>query len=173
MAMKRRMALRCFPVLFALCMASGTEQARSMDVPNLDLRVVQVSFTPARAHVGDTIRITVRATNMGDPGVNKTFTARILANDKEADSQLFTFGWDPGTTNYTVQFQWNTGGAAPGEYRIKADFSFYEDTSPFDNDMTVKQRLILVPAGAPFPDGQPAGGTATETDPGARKWWDQ
>lgn len=110
---------------------------------------------------------------MGDTGVNKTIPARILANDKSVADQLFTFGWDPGITNYTVQFQWNTGGAAPGEYRIKADFSFFEDTSPFDNFMTVKQPLILVPAGTPFPDGQPAGATATETDPRANKWWNQ
>jgi hypothetical protein len=170
--MKRRMALPGFLVLFALCMTIGTEQARSMDVPNLNLSVQQVSFTPSRAHVGDTIQVTVRVTNMGDSGVNKTIPARILANDKGVANQLFTFGWS-GDTNYTVQFQWNTGSAVPGEYRIKADFSFFEDTSPFDNYMTVKQPLILVPAGAPFPDGQPAGGTATETDPQARTWWDK
>ena len=169
--MKWKMALPGFLVLIALCVASGTAQADSLGGGNLDLRVQQVFFTPARAHVGDTIQVTVRVANMGDTGVNKTIPARILANDKGVADQLFTFGWDPGTTNYTVPFQWNTGGAAPGEYRIKADFSFFEDTSPFDNYMTVKQPLILVPAGAPFPDGQPAGGTATETDPQANKWW--
>ena len=57
--------------------------------------------------------------------------------------------------------------------RIKADFFFFEDSSPFDNDMTVKQPLILVPAGGPFPGGQPAGGTATEGDPQTKKWWEQ
>jgi hypothetical protein len=72
-----------------------------------------------------------------------------------------------------VEFQWDTGGATPGEYRIKADFFFFEDSSSFDNDMMVKQPLILVPTGAPFPDGQSAGGTAGETDPQAKKWWDQ
>jgi len=167
------MGLRCFLVLIALSMAFGTEQARSMDVPNLNLGVQQVSFTPARAHVGDTIQITVRVANLGDSGVSKTIPVRMLANGKRVADQLFTFGWDPGITNYTVQFQWNTAGAAPGEYGIKADFSFFEDSSPFDNYMTVKQPLILVPAGAPFPDGQPAGGTATETDPQAKKWWDK
>ncbi|HEY6096650.1 MAG TPA: hypothetical protein VIU83_01245, partial [Candidatus Deferrimicrobium sp.] len=131
--MKRRMAMPGFLVLCVLCMASGTAQADTMGGGNLDLRVQQVSFTPARAHVGDTIQVTVRVANMEDTGVNKTIPARILANDKEVADQLFTFGFDPGTTNYTVQFQWNTGGAAPGEIRIKADFSFFEDTSPFDN----------------------------------------
>ena len=57
--------------------------------------------------------------------------------------------------------------------RIKADFFFFEDSSPFDNDMTMKQPLILVPSGGPFPRGQSAGGTATETDPQTKKWWDQ
>ena len=57
--------------------------------------------------------------------------------------------------------------------RIKAYFFFFEDSSPFDNEITVKQPLILVPAGAPFPAGQSAGGTATETDPQTKKWWDQ
>jgi hypothetical protein len=173
MAMKRGMALPGFLALFALFMASGTEQARSMDgVLDLNLGVQQVSFTPARAHVGDTIQITVRVANLGDSGANKTIPVQILANGKRVADQLFSWG-DPGITNFTVQFQWNTAGAAPGEYGIKADFSFFEDSSPFDNYMAVKQPLILVPAGAPFPAGQPAGGTATETDPQAKKWWDK
>ena len=169
--MKCRMILRCFMVLLALCMASGTAQAEYNE-PNLDLRVQQVSFTPARAHVGDTIQVTVRVTNMGDTGAGKTIPVRILANGKRVADQLFSWG-DPGITNFTVQFQWDTGGAAAGEYRIKADFFFFEDSSPFDNEMTVKKPLILVPAGAPFPTGQSAGGTATEGDPQTKKWWDR
>ena len=171
--MKRIMAIPVFLALFVLCLVSGAEQARSMgDVPNLDIGVQQVSFTPARAHVGDTIQITVRVANLGDSDANKTIPVRILANGKGVADQLFSFGFDRGTTHYTVQFQWNTRDASPGEYGIKADFSFFDDSSPFNNYMTVKQPLILVPAGASFPDGQPAGGTATETDPQVRKWWD-
>jgi hypothetical protein len=155
--MKRRMAFPGLLVFFALGMASGAAHADM--TANLDLRVQQISFTPARAHVGDTIQITVKVANMGDSGVNQTIPAQVLANGKVVASQLFTWGSDPGVAHYTVQFQWDTRKAAPGDYRIKADFSFFSDSNPGDNYLTAEQSLILVPAGAPFPDGQPAGAT--------------
>ncbi len=131
--------------------------------PNINIIVRQVSFTPAVAHVGDTIRIEVVVEDV-DEGY-RSMPSRILANRKQVASRLFTFGLSKGNRIYRETFLWDTKGAAPGEYRITADYFLREDSSPFDNEMTVTQPLILVPSGAPFPDGKPGGGTATEKDP--------
>lgn len=131
--------------------------------PNINLIVRQVSFTPAVARVGETIRIDVVVEDV-DEGY-RTIPSRILANGKQVASQLFTFGFSKGNRIYKESFSWDTKGAAPGEYKIRADYFLMEDSSPFDNEMTVTQPLILVPDGAPFPEGKPAGGTATERDP--------
>jgi hypothetical protein len=130
---------------------------------NINIIVRQVSFTPAVAHVGETIRVEVVIEDV-DEGY-RTMPSRILANGKPVASQLFTFGLSKGGRIYREAFLWDTKGAAPGEYRIKADYFLWEDSSPFDNEMTVTQPLVLVPAGAPFPAGTSAGGTATEKDP--------
>jgi len=134
---------------------------------DINLVVRQLSFTPARAHVGDTIRIDVILEDMAEG--YKTIPARILANGKKVAGGLFTFGAGKGDRLYKETYFWDTRGAAPGQYRIRADYFIWEDSSPFDNEMEVRQPLILVPAGEAFPDGQPAGGTATETDPRFRK----
>jgi hypothetical protein len=130
---------------------------------NINIIVRQVSFTPAAARVGETIRIEVVIEDV-DEGY-RSMPSRILANGKTVSSRLFTFGFSKGNRIYRETFLWDTKGSAPGEYRIQADYFLQEDSSPFDNEMTVTQPLILVPVGAPFPDGKPAGGTATEKDP--------
>jgi len=130
---------------------------------NINIIVRQVSFTPAVARVGDAVRIEVVVEDV-DEGY-RTIPSRILANGKPVASQLFTFGSSKGSRIYRESFLWDTKGAAPGEYKIKADYFLWEDSSPFDNEMGVTQPLILVPAGAPFPDGKAGGGTATEKDP--------
>jgi hypothetical protein len=130
---------------------------------NMNIIVRQVSFTPAVAHAGDAVRIEVVVEDV-DEGY-RTIPSRILANGKQVASKLFTFGWSKGSRVYRETFLWDTKGAAPGEYKIVADYFLGEDSSPFDNEMAVTQPLILVPAGAPFPDGRPGGGTATEKDP--------
>lgn len=156
--------------IFALSDAVGTAHAGG-DGPDLSVR--GVSFTPARAHVGDKIRITVFVRNLGDPGDPMSISPVVRANGKVVDSQLFSFGGDLGETSFTTAFQWNTAGAPPGEYAIQADFSFEADPTPFNNQVTVKQPLILVAPGAPFPDGQPAGGTVRYTDPAEKEWWNR
>lgn len=135
---------------------------------NINIIVRQVSFTPAVAHVGDTIRIEVVIEDV-DEGY-RTIPSRILANGKQVAGKLFTFGWSKGSRIYRESFLWDTKGAAPGEYKITADYFLREDSSQFDNEMAVTQPLLLVPAGAPFPPGTSAGGTATEKDP---RWGDK
>ncbi|MBP2669099.1 MAG: hypothetical protein H6Q80_1301 [Deltaproteobacteria bacterium] len=169
-AVKRIAAFLWLVSFFVLCVAVGTTRAGE---GGPDLSVRGVSFTPARAYVGDKIQITVFLRNLGDPSVSSSISPVVRANGKVVDSQLFSFGGDPGVMSYTTSFQWNTGGAATGEYRIEADFSFEADPTPFNNLVTVKQPLILVPAGAPFPDGQPSGGTVRYTDPAEQEWWNR
>jgi hypothetical protein len=153
-----------------VCATVGTANAIEGETP--DLAVRGASFTPARAYVGDTIRITVLLRNLGYAGDEMTIFPRILANGKAVDSKVFSFGGDPQDT-YTTTFQWNTSGAAPGKYSIQADFSYENDPTPFNNQLTLKTPLILVAPGAPFPDGQPAGGTVKFTDPAEKEGWDR
>jgi len=130
---------------------------------NINIIVRQVSFSPALGHIGDTIRIDVVIEDV-DEGY-RTIPSRILANRKQVASQLFTFGFSKGNRIYRETFLWDTKGVAPGEYKIMADYFMNEDSSQFDNQMTVTQPLVLVPSGTPFPEGKSAGGTATEKDP--------
>jgi len=154
--------------VFACSVAVGTAGAQGYP----DLAVRGITVTPARAYVGDTVRITVLLRNLGAFGDQVDVFPRILANGKKVASQTFSFGDDPQET-YTATFQWNTSGASPGQYSIQADFSYESDPTPDDNQLTLKTPLILVAPGAPFPDGQPAGGTVKYTDPAEKEWWDR
>src|SRR5512139_3742086 len=130
--MKRLLAVGLLCVLLANPVAGGIALAgprppivlAGMDGgdggPNINIIVRQLSFTPAVAHVGDTIRIEVVIEDV-DEGY-KSIPARILANGKQVASQLFTFGFSKGNRIYRESFQWNTTGAAPGEYKIQADY---------------------------------------------------
>jgi len=131
---------------------------------NMDIAVQQVTVTPIRAHVGDMIRIDVVIRNKGDG--SRTIPAKVYANGKLIGSQLFTFGFSPGPadTNTRLTFSWNTSGVKPGEYKIQGEALLWGDTSPFDNSLEVKLPLLIAAPGAPFPDGEVAGGSATEGD---------
>ena len=130
---------------------------------NKDIAIRQVTFTPVRSHVGDTVRVDVVIENKAEG--YETVPLEISANKKVVPRKLFTFGWSPGERLYHEAFTWNTRGVPPGEYRIRAEAFVWGDSSPFDNFLEVKQTLLLSPPGAPFPDGAAAGGSATETDP--------
>jgi hypothetical protein len=128
--------------------------------PNLDLIVREVRVTPIVAHVGDTIRFEMVLEDHGDP-VYTTTTIDIKANGKEVASKLFTFGFDNEPwKKYRETFQWDTKGASPGEYRIEGEAFVWDDQSPFDNSLKVKEPLVLLPVGAAMPTGKEDGGTA-------------
>ncbi len=129
---------------------------------NIDLAVRQVKIQPIRAHVGDVIQIDVLVEDKFEG--SRTTPAEVYANGKRIGYQLFTWGWG-GQRMYPLHFSWNTAGLAPGEYKIKAQAFVFEDTSPFDNELTAKQPVVLVAPGSGFPGGQTAGGEYTETDP--------
>jgi hypothetical protein len=129
---------------------------------NIDLAVRQVTVTPVRAHVGDVVRVDVVIENKGEG--SRTTPAELLVNGRVVASQLFTWGMSPGERLYRLSFDWDTKKVAPGEYRIGAQAFVWEDTSPFDNRLDVTKTVRIVPAGAGFPGGETAGGSATETD---------
>jgi hypothetical protein len=130
---------------------------------NIDLAVRQVTVTPVRAHVGDVIHVEMVIENKFEG--TRTTPAELLVNGKVVASHLFTWGMSPGERLYRVSFDWDTRKVQPGEYKIGAQAFVWEDTSPFDNRLNVKQPVLIVPAGGGFPGGLEAGGTATETDP--------
>ena len=130
---------------------------------NIDLAVRQVTVTPVRAHVGDVIHVDVVIENKFEG--SRTTPAELLVNGKVVASHLFTWGMSPGERLYRLSFDWDTRKVPPGEYRIGAQAFVWEDTSPFDNRLDVKQPVLIAPAGGAFPGGEAAGGSVTETDP--------
>lgn len=129
----------------------------------LNLIVREVKVTPARAHVGDVIKVEMIVENQGGEGKD-TVTERVYANGKSVAAKLFHYDITGGTLYHETLF-WDTKGAAPGEYRIRGEVFLWYDTSPFDNELDVKQPVVLLPRGAHFPAGEKAGGTAIATDP--------
>lgn len=130
----------------------------------INLIVREVKVTPVRAHVGDPIRIDAVIENRGE-GYG-TITARVYANGKSVAHRLLTYDTLHGPSAlYRESFVWDTKGARPGEYRIRAEVFDWNDSSPFDNELAVKEPVTLLPAGAPFPAGQSGGGEAVEADP--------
>ncbi len=131
---------------------------------SIDLIVRRVTVTPAVAHVGDLVRVEAVIENRGE-GYG-TITARVYANGKPVASHLMTYDTGDGPNAlYRESFVWNTAGARPGEYRIRAEAVDWNDSSPFDNSLDVDRPVTLLPAGAPFPTGQAGGGEAVAVDP--------
>ena len=131
---------------------------------NIDLAVRQLTVTPVRAYVGEKIHVEVLIENKAEG--SSTTTADLYANGKLIGRQLFTWGWSSAERLYRLSFDWDTRSVSPGEYKIRAEAFVQADTSPFDNDLEMKQPVILVSPGAAFPGGETAGGSATETDRG-------
>lgn len=136
---------------------------------NVNIIVREVKVTPVRAHVGDVIRIDMRWIYWGDLQNfyhYETTNAEIRANGKVVASVPFTYKYGASLGDeYRQTFFWDTKGAAPGDYRIRGDVFLWLDASPYDNFLEVKRRLVLLPPGAEFAEGQEAGGTAVARVP--------
>ena len=159
--------LAAFGVPGTAVSGGSPDRIRLADGPgdmSINLAVRQLTVTPVRAHVGDTIHVEVLIENKAE-GSNTT-TADLYANGKLIGRKLFTWGWSLGERLYRLSFDWDTRGVSPGEYKIRAEAFVWTDTSPFDNDLEMKQPVILVSPGEAFPGGETAGGSATETDRG-------
>lgn len=159
--------LAAFGVPGTAVSGGSPDRIRLADGPgdmNIDLAVRRLTVTPVRAYVGDKIHVEVQIENKAE-GSNTT-TADLYANGKLIGRELFTWGWSPGERLYRLSFDWDTRSVSPGEYKIRAEAFVRPDSSPFDNDLEMKQPVILVSPGAAFPGGETAGGSATETDRG-------
>jgi hypothetical protein len=130
--------------------------------------VRKVTVTPARAHVGDTIRIEMVWQYWGDMISNyyDTTVAEVLANGKLVAGKpfVYNFGAQLGD-EYRETFLWDTKGIAPGTYRIRGQVPLQLDSTPYDNFLVVKEPVILAPQGAPFPSGEESGGTVSGKNP--------
>ena len=129
----------------------------------VNLTVEQVTVSPIRAHIGDPVYVDVVIDNREDG--NDTSVVEIYAGKKVVAKQLFRWGTPGADRKYKVGLKWDTSGMAPGEYKVKAEVFVFHDASPFDNELTLSEPVILVAPGERFPAGAPAGGSVTEIDP--------
>jgi hypothetical protein len=130
---------------------------------HVDLVVRKVMVTPVRAHVGDSITIEMTWEYWGDL-VNDyydTTFAEVLANGKVVARKpfVYSFGANLGEV-YRETLLWDTKGMTPGKYRIRGEVPLRLDATPYDNFLDVKELLVLLPAGEPFPAGEESGKSA-------------
>lgn len=168
----KRIGMSLSAAAFLLLLAPGVSRAGFLRIGSetggkggyVNLIVREVKVTPVRAHVGDPIRVDAVIENRGD-GYG-TITTRVYANRKSVASHLLTYDVTHGPSAlYRESFVWDTKGARPGEYRIRAEAFDWYDSSPFDNYLDVAEPVKLLPAGTAFPAGETAGGTAVAVDP--------
>jgi len=135
---------------------------------HVDLVVRKITVSPARAHVGDTIRIEMAWEYWGEITNNyyDTTFAQVSANGKLVARKpfVYNFGAQLGD-EYRETFLWDTKGMSPGEYRIRGEVPLRLDATPYDNFLVVKEPVILVPEGTPFPSGEESGGTVAAKNP--------
>lgn len=129
----------------------------------INLTVQRLTVRPVRAQVGDVIDVEVWIDNREDG--SETTWAKLYANGKEVAHEPFRWGSPGADRTYKLNMQWDTRGMAPGSYKVKVEAFVFQDTDPFDNEMTLGQPVVLVGPGGKFPGGEAAGGSATETDP--------
>src|SRR3990172_780510 len=115
---------------------------------HVDLVVRKITASPARAHVGDTIRIEMAWEYWGEITNNyyDTTFAQVSANGKLVARKpfVYNFGAQLGD-EYRETFLWDTKGMSPGEYRIRGEVPLRLDATPYDNFLVVKK------AGEPSP----------------------
>lgn len=129
----------------------------------VNLTVERVTVSPIRAYIGSPINVEVVIDNRED-GSDMCWV-KIYANKKEVAKQMFRWGTPGAEKKYRLNFVWDTSGMAPGNYKIKAEAFVFQDISPFDNELTLTEPVILVAPDEQFPGGASAGGSATEVDP--------
>ncbi len=135
---------------------------------HVDLVVRKVTVTPARARVGDVVRIEMEWEYWGDISNDyyETTRAQVRANGKVVAGIPFTyeFGARLGEI-YREIFLWDTKGMVPGKYHIRGEVPLRLDATPYDNYLDVKEPVSLVPATASLPAGEEGGGSAVAENP--------
>ena len=128
----------------------------------INLTVERVTVSPIRAYIGTQVYVDVVVDNREDG--SDTSWVEVYANKKVVARQMFRWGTPGAERKNRVSVAWDTSGMAPGEYKIKAEAFVFNDISPFDNELTLSEPVILVAPGEPFPAGASEGGSATEID---------
>src|SRR5512134_1999941 len=148
--------------------SSMAESSRG-DGAHVDLVVREITVSPARAHVGDTIRIEMVWEYWGDIVSNyyDTTYSQVSANGKLVVRKPFVYNFGAKLGDrYRETFLWDTKGMAPGQYRIRGEVPLRLDATPFDNFLAVKEPVVLVAEGTPSPvGGGESGGTVAATNP--------
>jgi hypothetical protein len=146
-----------------LLLAEGGAEAA-----HVDIFVKEVKVSPVRAHVGDIIRIDMRWVYWGAI-MNRdyeTTNAEIKANGKVVASSPFVYGYGASLGDeYAQTYFWDTRGFPPGKYRIRGEVFLWQDVTPYDNFLVVKEPVTLLAPGATFPEGQEAGGEVAARNP--------
>lgn len=162
------------PVLFLLLVARPAEANELFamggggEADYADIFVKEVKVSPIRAHVGEVIRIDMRWVYWGAIGNRyyETTNAEIKANGKVVASSPFVYDYGASLGDeYVHTWFWDTRGFPPGEYRIRGEVFLWQDVTPYDNFLVVKEPVTLLAPGAKFPEGQEAGGAGVARNP--------
>ena len=164
---KKMSILLSAAVFLAVFTSFSTEALAEMESGDgggsaVNLTVQQVTVQPIRAYVGDVIDVEVWIDNREDG--SETTWAEVFANKKVVAKQMFQWG-TPGMDRLSkLYIKWDTRGMAPGEYKVKVEAFVFHDISPFDNELALKQPVVLAAPGGEFPGGMQAGGSVTVID---------
>jgi hypothetical protein len=134
----------------------------------VDIFVKEVKVSPARAHVGDVLRIDMGWVYWGAISNREyeTTKAEIRANGKVVASVPFVYDYGASLGDeYAHTWYWDTGGLPPGKYRIRGEVFLWRDATPFNNFLSLKEPVILLAPGGTFPGGQDAGGAGVARNP--------
>jgi hypothetical protein len=111
--------------LFLVLLAQGKDASMAdslqRDGANVDLVMRKITVSPARAHVGDTIRIEMVLQYWGEMINNyyDTTFAQVSANGKLVVKKPFVYNFGAQLGDEVREtLLWDTKGMAPGEYRI-------------------------------------------------------
>ncbi|MCL1925881.1 MAG: hypothetical protein FWF95_01945 [Syntrophorhabdaceae bacterium] len=129
----------------------------------VNLTVERVTVSPIRAYIGTPVYVDVVIDNREEG--SDTSVVEVYANKKVVAKHLFRWGTPGVDKKNRMSMKWDTSGMAPGEYKVKVEVFVFDDVSPFDNELTLGEPVILVAPGEMFPEGASAGGSATEIDP--------
>jgi hypothetical protein len=163
------------PVLFLLLAARPAESHMSVvsaggggEGAHVDIVVKELIVSPVEAHVGNVIRIDMRWMYWGDISNREyqTTKAEIRANGKVVGSVPFVYDYGASLGDeYVHAFHWDTRGFPPGKYTIRGEVFLWQDVTPYDNFLVVKEPVILLAPGAEFSEGQGAGGAGVARNP--------
>jgi len=98
-----------------------------LSIYRVDVAVINVTASPTKVNIGESVTITVTVKNEGDI-FRETFNVTAYYDSTAIGTQTVTSLIAGGST--TLTFTWNTAGMSPGKYTIKA----VATTVPYETD---------------------------------------